>query len=211
MNQTKALIQQLVKQGITHPQVLAAIERTPRDQFTLPKDQSRAFENTALPILCHQTISQPYIVALMTQALFYHPAPHKILEVGTGSGYQGAILSQLFDEVYSIERIKTLHDHAKQLLADLGYTNIHCLWGDGFKGYPEQAPYDGILVTACAPSIPQALIDQLSPDGGIMVIPTGKDIPNQVLNLVQKTDDKVTLSTLEFVSFVPLVKGTSDE
>ena len=210
MNQTKALIAELQRFGITNSKVLKAFEIVPRDAFTRSTDVSHAYANIALPISCEQTISQPYIVALMTQSLFLHPQPQKILEVGTGSGYQSAILSVLFKEIYSIERIKPLHETAKEILAKLNYTNVRCQWGDGFQGWAEHAPYDGILVTACAPSIPTSLFDQLSPNGGIMVIPLQNDSGIQQLTLIKKQDDKIASSNLEFVSFVPLLKGTSD-
>ena len=176
----KALIQQLKQQyGITHPKVLKAISEVPREQFVLPILKKRAYDNTALPIECEQTISQPYIVALMTQALFEHPHPKKILEVGTGSGYQAAILGKIFKSVWTIERIETLYLKAKETLEKFGLT-IYIVNGvmDHWVGQ-KTAPFDGILVTAAAKHIPPGLLMQLDPLGGLMVIPLGTTQPNK--------------------------------
>lgn len=210
MNQTKELISELKKAGISNAKVLDAIKNVPRDYFTRSKDSHRAFKNIAMSIDCQQTISQPYIVALMTEALFRHPNPQKILEIGTGSGYQSAILAYLFPEVFSVERILPLYKSATEKLKALQITNVQTSYGDGFQGWPEHAPYDGILVTACAPDVPPSLLDQLSPKGGILVIPLGTQEGVQKLRLFEKQDDKITSSHLEFVSFVPLLKGTHD-
>lgn len=207
MKRTKVLLTELQRLGITNPKVLAAIEKIPRDIFTRSLDISRAYENIALPIDCEQTISQPYIVALMTQLMLLDPPPQKILEIGTGSGYQSAILSILFKEVYTIERIKFLYNSARKKINELNYENVYCKWGDGFKGWAEHAPYDRILVTACAPYPPPLLLEQLSPNNGIMVIPLQNDPNTQQLTLVKKNHDKVVYSNLEFVSFVPLLTG----
>lgn len=210
MNQTKELIAELKKAGINNAKVLEAIQNVPRNQFTHFKDNHRAFKNIALQIDCQQTISQPYIVALMTEALFRHNNPKRILEIGTGSGYQSAILAYLFPEVFSIERILPLNKSAKEKLKALNIRNVQTTYGDGFKGWPEHAPYDGILVTACASEVPVSLLDQLSPNGGILVIPLESKKGAQELRLFEKQDDKITSSHLEFVSFVPLLAGTCD-
>ncbi|MCS5708671.1 protein-L-isoaspartate(D-aspartate) O-methyltransferase [Candidatus Berkiella cookevillensis] len=210
MNQTKELIAELKKAGIHNPKVLEAIQNVPRNRFIHSKDSHRAFKNIALPIDCQQTISQPYIVALMTEALFRHNNPQKILEIGTGSGYQSAILAYLFPTVFSIERILPLHKSATERLKALNIRNVQTAYGDGFIGWQEHAPYDGILVTACAPEVPISLLAQLSPKGGVLVIPLASQKGAQELRLFEKQDDKITSSHLEFVSFVPLLAGTHD-
>jgi len=203
----KALIQQLKQQyRITHPKVLKAITEVPREQFVPLMLKKRSYDNTALPIECEQTISQPYIVALMTQALFEHPHPQKILEVGTGSGYQAAILGKIFKSVWTIERIETLYLKAKKTLENLGYKNIHTKCGNGSLGWPEAAPFDGILVTAAAKHIPAALLEQLDPLGGLMVIPLGTTHRVQRLTLIKRHEEKFEQSTLELVCFVPLIE-----
>lgn len=211
MNQTKVLIDELKQQGITHEKVLEAIQNVPREAFTLPQDEDRAYENTALGFHCQQTISQPYIVALMTQALYQHPSPQKILEIGTGSGYQSAILAYLFKSVYSVERIKYLHDCSKQKLAELGLNNVHLKWADGYTGWVQEAPFDGILVTACADSLPDQLIAQLSENGGVLICPIQNDEDWQKLVLVKKIGNDLQVTNLEYVSFVPMLKGTQDK
>lgn len=206
MTNSAQLLKKLQARGIVHPALLAVIANTPRERFVLPENKKRAYENTALPIDCQQTISQPYIVALMSQALLQHPNPKKILEIGTGSGYQAAILAQLFPQVWSIERIASLHHKAKALLAQFNFHNIHLKCDDGFNGWPEQAPFDGIIVTAAAPSLPSALIEQLSPQGGLMVIPLGAQQEVQKLTLVKKQGENLKTTFLENVVFVPMIK-----
>ncbi len=200
------LLKELKSQGITHPGVLAAIKKVPREKFILSSLRNRAYDNTPLPIECEQTISQPYIVALMTQTLYQHPHPQKILEIGTGSGYQAAILATLFKEVYTIERIKTLSSHAQKALTDLGFENIHFKVADGAKGWKTYAPFDGILVTAASEHVPQALIDQLNPEGGILVIPIGPRFYVQQLTLITRQGEQIKRELLERVSFVPLIE-----
>lgn len=199
------LLKDLKRNGITNQAVLDAISEVPREKFVLPAYKKRAYENTALPIDKEQTISQPFIVALMTQALLEHAHPHKILEIGTGSGYQTAILATLFEEVWTIERIEVLYKKAKQTLVKLGYNNIHYKLGDGTLGWDEHAPYDGIIVTAAALSPPRRLLEQLNPEGGLMVIPIGR--PNQVqeLTIISRSEGEFTKSVLELVTFVPLI------
>lgn len=199
------LIQELRRSGITNEKVLNAIANVPREKFVLSNLKGRAYDNVALPIEQAQTISQPYVVALMTQALFEHPNPIKILEIGTGSGYQTAILATLFQEVWTIERISTLHFKAQKTLQELGYTHVHCLLGDGAKGCPEFAPYDGILVTAAPQTIPPALLSQLSKKGGVMIIPLGGTHQVQKLTLIKREGDNYKKTILELVSFVPLI------
>lgn len=210
MNQTKELIEQLKKDGISNLTVLDALAKVPREAFTLEADKHLAYANIALPFHCQQTISQPYIVALMTQCLYAHPQPRKILEIGTGSGYQSAILANLFDIVYSIERIQYLYETAKLKLTELGYNNVHCKWDDGYEGWADQAPFDGILVTACANDIPEALIAQLSDKDGVLVCPVKSSSAAQALMLVQKSGTKTKTKLVEHVSFVPLLRGTTD-
>src|SRR4051794_14439277 len=176
MTDTRAisLIKALRGQGITDQRALSAIERTPRDLFVDEPFEVSAYDNTALPIACGQTISQPYIVALSTQELDVQPN-HRVLEIGTGSGYQAAVLAQLCRMVYTIERHKPLLGQAEARFRKLKLHNIVTRHGDGFQGWPEQAPFDRILLTAAIPEVPQSLIDQLKP-GGIMVAPVGKPV-----------------------------------
>lgn len=205
MTTQSELIKTLTEQGITHPKVLNALMAVPRDAFVLPHLKSRAYANVALSIDCAQTISQPYIVALMTQAIMAHPKALKILEIGTGSGYQSAVLATLFPEVWTIERIPELFHCAKERLNKLGFTNIHFKLGDGTKGWSEASPFDAIIVTAATPRVPPALLAQLSPEGGLMVIPLGKTSQVQVLTLLEKKGESVEKHSLEQVAFVPLI------
>jgi protein-L-isoaspartate(D-aspartate) O-methyltransferase len=193
---------QIAGKGIKHPDVLEAMERVPRERFVLPTDQAEAYADTPLPIGYGQTISQPYIVGLMTEAL--EPSGcEKILEIGTGSGYQTAILCLLCTMVYSVEKHPELHRRASALLQELGYDNAALKLGDGTKGWPEYAPYDGIIVTAGAPSVPEVLIEQLKL-GGRMVIPVG-DGCAQTLKKLIRTKDGHTTRNLCGCRFVPLV------
>ena len=166
------LILALRSQGVTDPRVLDAIERTPREIFTPDLFKERAFEDSALPIACGQTISQPFIVGLMTQALTLGPRD-RVLEIGTGSGYQTTILSKLARLVYTVERYRTLMKEAESRFKTLGLTNVITRFGDGGDGWAEQAPFDRILVTAAAPDEPKRLLAQLKP-GGVLVAPIGK-------------------------------------
>lgn len=204
---SQLLIDELKTQGITNPKVLRAIAFVPREKFVLSNLTESAYDNIALPIEANQTISQPYIVALMTQALFTHQNPQKILEVGTGSGYQCAILATLFKEIWTIERIESLHKKAKKTLSNLGFDNVHCILGDGTQGLASHAPFDGILVTAASKTIPQALLTQLSPNGGVLVIPVGEHNQVQKLTLVKRLENNYEKSILERVSFVPLISN----
>ncbi len=196
----------LTSRPIFDPRVMEALEQVPRDAFVPPELLDQAFDNGPLPIGQGQTISQPYIVALMTDLLEPQPA-QTILEIGTGSGYQAAILAQLVQQVYSLEIIPTLAAQAAELLSRLGYANIEVRTGDGHSGWPEHAPYDGIIVTAAATHLPQALIDQLRP-GGRLVIPVGRPYLSQELLLIEK-DPRGELHTSDMlgVAFVPMTGG----
>ncbi len=201
----QSLIKELKRYGITDERVISAITDVPREKFVLPALKKRAYDNVALPIEKEQTISQPYVVALMTQSLLEHPNPQKILEIGTGSGYQAAILSKLFKQVWTVERIETLYSKAKKTLKSLECDNVHCKLGDGTYGWVDDAPYDGIIVTAAAAAIPTALLDQLNPAGGLMIIPIGKNHQVQQLTLIKRNGDSFEERILEQVSFVPLI------
>lgn len=200
------LIKRLREQGIRDTRVLAALLNVPRHQFVDEALATRAYEDTALPIAHGQTISQPYIVARMTEAMLGgRERVARVLEIGTGSGYQTVILAALVDEVYSIERIEPLMKQARRRIQDLGYRNVRLKLDDGGVGWPEYAPYDGILVTAAAESVPPALIAQLAP-GGRLVIPVGPRALQELL-LVTASDGRVQTERLESVNFVPFVTG----
>ncbi|MCG3723515.1 protein-L-isoaspartate(D-aspartate) O-methyltransferase [Vibrio cincinnatiensis] len=197
------LIEFLISQGIDDHQVLSAIHALPRECFVSQAMMHQAYDNNALPIGLGQTISQPYIVAKMTQILGLTPTS-RVLEVGTGSGYQTAILAQLVDHVFSIERIKTLQWEAKRRLKQLDIYNVSTKHGDGWQGWSAKAPFDAIIVTAAAQEIPQALLEQLN-DGGRLVIPVGGD-EQQLLKIIRQGDTWIT-DVVEMVRFVPLVAG----
>lgn len=203
------LVQRLADHGISNPQILDRVRSVPRHLFVDEALQSRAYEDSALPIGHGQTISQPYIVALMTQALLDDVDPSrplgKVLEVGTGCGYQTAILSPLVRQIFTIERIRDLMLDTKARLYELGFRNIRYRHGDGMQGWPGQAPFDGILVAAAPSSIPQKLLDQLAV-GGRLVIPVGP-AGRQDLVRVTRTDEGFEQETLCAVSFVPLLEG----
>jgi len=189
---------------ITDPDVLAAVERVPRHRFVPKHLQQQAYDDRPLPIGQGQTISQPFVVALMTQALALTPES-RVLEIGTGSGYQTAILAELAGEVYTVEVRPDLQARAKRILDALGYANIHYRTGDGWAGWSEKAPFDAIIVTAAAPEWPRALISQLA-EGGRMVIPVGEQDWNQTLWLLTKLDGNLIKDSLGPVRFVPLIK-----
>lgn len=193
---------QLKSRDIRSPRVLKAMAKTPRHEFVPEANRSLAYQDYALPIGEGQTISQPYIVALMTQTA--QPAKdHKALEVGTGSGYQAAVLSELVDHVYTIEIVKPLAERAAADLARLGYDNVTVRHGDGYEGWPEQAPFDVILVTAAADRIPEPLLEQLA-EGGRLVMPVGEFDGIQVLTLVIKHEGKLQRQRITGVRFVPM-------
>jgi protein-L-isoaspartate(D-aspartate) O-methyltransferase len=185
------------------PEILAVMGEIPREAFVLPEMRAYAYDNRPLPIAHEQTISQPYIVALMTHLLRPRPQ-HRLLEIGTGSGYQTAILARLVARVYSLDRIPELVAAARRLFDRLGYTNIETVTGNGYRGWPEHAPYDGIIVTAAATHIPPALIEQLAP-GGRLVIPVGPPFGHQELLTIEKDDAGELLSNKVLpVAFVPM-------
>ena len=199
------LIMTLRRSGITDTAVLAAIERIPREAFVPPSFLDQAYENRALPIGLGQTLSQPQVVALMTQALSVRPR-HKVLEIGTGSGYQAAVLSRLARRVYSIERHRPLLREAERRFSELRLHNITTIAGDGSLGWREQAPFDRIILTAAAAALPLGLFDQLA-DGGIMVLPFGPDRGDQQLLRATRTPEGPKLERLGSVRFVPLLSG----
>jgi protein-L-isoaspartate(D-aspartate) O-methyltransferase len=199
------MITRLLEQGITSNKILDVMRETPRHIFMDEALSSRAYEDTALPIGYNQTISQPYIVARMTELLLEFGRLKKVLEIGTGCGYQTAVLSQLVDHVYSVERILPLQKKAKAHLLDLKIKNVSYLHSDGGWGWPDYAPYDGILVSAAPSEIPEMLLDQMA-IGAIMVIPIGK-IGNQELQRVILTESGYEVERLEPVSFVPFLSG----
>jgi protein-L-isoaspartate(D-aspartate) O-methyltransferase len=203
------LILALRTQGVTDPAVLSAIEKTPRDLFTQDIFKDRSWEDQALPIECGQTISQPYIVGLMTQALTLEPRA-RVLEIGTGSGYQTSILSRLARLVYSVERYRTLMKQAEERFATLGLTNIITKFGDGGIGWKEQAPFDRIMVTAAVPHEPRALLKQLKPNG-VLVAPIGKGQVQKLNRYAGDGEGGFVLETLCEVRFVPLLEGVAKE
>ena len=202
------LVQRLIAEGITNQQVLKAIEDTPRHVFIDEGLSHRAYEDTALPIGMGQTISQPYIVARMTQALVESGSMNKVLEIGTGCGYQTAILSKLCKTVFTVERIRALHMQARKTLGQLGIHNVQYLFADGFNGWQQNAPFDAIIVTAAPSQIPEKLLAQLA-DGGRMVIPVGQTETAQELILVERQGDEFKQTVIEKVKFVPLVSGVA--
>ncbi len=202
------MIQRLMEQGITDERVLNAMRNVPRHLFMNDALASRSYEDTALPIGHGQTISQPYIVAKMTELLIEHGPLNKVLEIGTGCGYQTSVLSQLVGHIYSIERIQPLHLKAQQLLADLNITNVNFLHSDGGWGYENQAPYDGIIAAAAPPRVPEKLLEQLAV-GGIMLIPIGNERGNQELQRITRSESGYHYDYLEPVSFVPFLSGRS--
>ena len=196
--------EQLRARGISDPRVLAAMGMVPRERFVPDHLVSRAYDDGPLPIAAGQTISQPYIVAYMAEALAIAP-DHKLLEIGTGSGYHAAVLGQLAREVHTIEIVPVLASHARALLTELGYANIHVHEGDGYAGLPEHAPFDRILVTAAPDQIPQPLIDQLAA-GGRMVIPVGQQGVTQWMTILEKTAKGITQRQTIPVQFVPFTR-----
>ena len=199
----------LRRHGIMDAAVLRAMEEVPREKFVMADHVRSAYADQALPILCGQTISQPFVVAYMTEQLALGP-DHHVLEIGTGSGYQAAILSRLAAKVTSIERYRTLAEQARARLASLGYDNVEVIAGDGMAGAPDRAPFDRIIVTAAADEIPGALIDQLAV-GGIMILPLGPRRGDQVLVRLRRTETGVERNELIGVRFVPLVPGQARE
>jgi len=199
----QTLLTQLRQQGIRDERLLQAIEAVPRERFVDEALEHKAYENTALPIGSGQTISQPYMVARMTELLDLTPTS-RVLEIGTGSGYQTAILAHLVQHVCSVERIKGLQWQAKRRLKQLDLHNVSTRHGDGWQGWASRGPFDAIIVTAAPPEIPPALMEQLD-DGGILVLPVGEQA--QTLKYIRRQGSEFVIDTVEAVRFVPLVKG----
>lgn len=197
------LAHSLQRAGVNNTDVLSVVANTPRELFLDAALGHKAYENTALPIGQGQTISQPYIVARMTELLL-ETKPKRVLEIGTGSGYQAAILAQLVDELCTVERIKSLQIQARQRLKRLDLHNVSFKYGDGWKGWANKGPFDAIMVTAAASSVPEALLEQLV-DGGVLVIPVGEE--TQQLMRVSRQGNQFFSKTIEMVKFVPLVNG----
>jgi protein-L-isoaspartate(D-aspartate) O-methyltransferase len=204
------LILGLRSAGITDAAVLGAIESVPRERFVPETFRDQAWEDIALPIGLGQTISQPRVVAMMTEALKVSKR-HRVLEIGTGSGYQAAVLARLCRRLYTIERHPALLARAEAILKELGFTNIVTRAGDGMEGWPELAPFDRIIVTAAPAEAPKALIDQLSPEGGILVIPMGRTADSQHLWRITREGDRYGRERLWAVRFVPLLPGVADD
>ncbi len=201
------LVRQLEEAGIRNRRVLDVIRHTPRHLFVDEAMASRAYENTALPIGYGQTISQPYVVARMTEALLEGGPRRKGREVGTGSGYQAAVLAPLVERVYSVERIQGLQRRAREVLSTLRIRNVSLKHSDGGWGWPEQAPFDAIMLTAAPREIPEALLQQLG-EGGVLVAPVGDEGGSQKLIRITRTANGFEQEVLESVSFVPMLPGT---
>ena len=199
------LVERLREKGIRNEKVLDVIGNTPRHLFVDEALASRAYEDTALPIGFNQTISQPFIVAVMTD-LVVQARPKKVLEIGTGSGYQAAVLAPLVEKIYTVERIEPLASQARQRFRKLGIRNVRASYSDGTEGLPEFAPYDTIITTAAAEEIPEALLEQLSPHGGRLIIPVGGR-SRQTLVVVTRNDNTFEREDLDPVIFVPLLTG----
>jgi protein-L-isoaspartate(D-aspartate) O-methyltransferase len=199
------LVERLAAEGIRDRRVLDVIRQLPRHLFIDEAFASRAYEDTALPIGQGQTISQPWVVARMTEALIEHGLPRRVLEIGTGSGYQGAVLAQLVEKVYTVERIEELLRNARRRFRKLGIANIRSRHADGRLGWPEEAPFDAIILTAAGAELDGALLDQLAPDG-CLVAPVGP-AGRQTLLRVRAVEDEWVRESLGSVSFVPLLGG----
>lgn len=199
----------LRRRGIADPAVLRAMDEVPRERFVSREAAGHAYADYAMPIDCGQTISQPYVVAYMTERLNVLPH-HRVLEVGTRSGYQAAVLSRLAREVVSVERYRTLAEQARDRLRDLGYGNVEVIAGDGLAGVPDRAPFDRILVTAAAEDVPPALVGQLG-EGGVMVLPVGPHAGPQYIVKLSRTASDLKREELIGVRFVPLLPGQARE
>jgi len=199
--QRRKLVEVLKSEGLTKKPVLDALLKVPRHKFIPASHQNQAYENRALPIAHDQTISQPYIVGYMTEAADIGPGD-KVLEIGTGSGYQAAVLAELAKEVYSIEIVPPLADSARNLLREMGYKNVQVKTGNGYLGWPEHAPFDAIVVTAAPAEVPQALVDQLAV-GGTMVVPVGTGF--QKMTIITRSESGVVERRTIPVAFVPMV------
>ncbi len=200
--------QQLTSRGIHDARVLAAMRKVPREEFVPANFRRESYEDEPLPIGYGQTISQPYIVALMTEQLHLQPTD-RVLEIGTGSGYQAAVLAELVAEVYTIDIIQALAKSAETTLRHLGYNNVHVKAGDGYKGWPERAPFDAVIVTCAPDHVPQPLVDQLK-DGGRMIIPVGGRLA-QELYLLEKRNGAIRQEAVLPVRFVPMTGQGPDD
>jgi protein-L-isoaspartate(D-aspartate) O-methyltransferase len=200
----------LRRRGISDQAVLRAMDEVPREHFVAAEFTNRAYADQALPIACGQTISQPYVVAYMTEQLNVGPG-HSVLEIGTGSGYQAAVLSRLVREIISIERYRTLAEAARNRIKTLGYANVALIVGDGLAGVPEHPPFDRIIVTAAAEEVPNGLLDQLA-NGGKMLLPLGPHDGNQhIVKLTKSASGEIGRENLIAVRFVPLLPGKARE
>ena len=204
----KKMISIIKTKGIDDQKVLDAMGRVYRHVFLDKAFVEIAYEDRAFPIGEGQTISHPYTVAYQTQLLDIQPGD-KILEIGTGSGYQAAVLAEMGAEVYSIERVKKLYHHTRPILKGLGYRKIRCFYGDGYKGIPDLAPFDKIIITAAAPEIPNAILKQLKV-GGILIIPYGEGEKQQMLKIIRITENEFDQETLDTFSFVPMLRGKNE-
>ncbi len=199
------LIERLYEQGITNPKVVACFEAVPRHLFVDEALGHKAYEDISVPIGYSQTLSQPYIVAKMSELVLQAAHHERVLEIGTGSGFQTCVLSNLVDDVFSVERIKPLQEKARNRIRTLKLRNVHLKLDDGFCGWPTQAPFDVIIGTAAPKDPPQELIDQLVPDGGRLIMPIGEE--TQHLTVIDKFDDELRIERIEPVLFVPMLGG----
>lgn len=199
------MIERLQEQGITHPGVLECFEKVPRHLFVDEALGHKAYEDISVPIGYSQTLSQPYIVAKMSELVLAAPHHERVLEIGTGSGFQTCVLANLVDEVFSVERIKPLQDKARTRLRTLGLHNWQLKMADGFLGWPTQGPFDVIIGTAAPTSPPPELLDQLIPDGGRLIMPIGEE--TQYLTVIDKQGDELSVEQIEPVVFVPMLNG----
>ena len=205
----KKLVEEIRRKGITSENVLKAIEEIPRHWFLDVAFLEFAYQDKPFPIGYQQTISQPYTVAFQTQLLDIQPM-EKVLEIGTGSGYQACVLSKLGAKVFTIERQKKLYQQTKEFLQAAGFSDIRCFYGDGYKGLPAYAPFDKIIITAGAPEIPQALIEQLKP-GGRLVVPIGKNSMQIMTLLIKNADGSLTKEEHGFFAFVPMLRNKAND
>ncbi len=210
MDGSKQLADLLRLEGIQDEAVLNAIATVPRHEFVPASVQDLAYVDKALPIGADQTISQPFVVARMTELIYRDEAADRVLEIGTGSGYQAAILAALYQDVCTIERIESLYEKSDALFARLEYDNIHTRFADGFLGWPEEAPFSAIIVTAAAAEVPPVLLEQLA-DNGRMVIPIGDQWGHQELHLIRRAGSGFEVDVLDPVMFVPMREGISNE